>query len=114
MATKKRKNLLTFREYAAFTSFAGKRPEKYTFSNHILPVSESSSPSRLFRPEYDGDPYPFTLAHDSLWHPYKMEALCLSHHPFKTSHFFERSMTYPARSQQIYWLPFVRTNITLW
>ncbi len=40
MATKKRKNLLTFREYAAFTSFAGKRPEKYTFSNHISPVSE--------------------------------------------------------------------------
>src|SRR6266568_1013837 len=58
--------------------------------------------------------YPFKLAHDSLWPPYKMEAFCLRHHPFTTSHFLERSMTYPARLQKTYWLPFVRTNITLW
>src|SRR5260370_13647571 len=56
----------------------------------------------------------FKLVHDSLWPPYNMEAFCLSHHPFKTSHFLERSMTYPARLQKTYWLSFVRTNITLW
>jgi hypothetical protein len=42
-----------------------------------------------------------------------MEALCLSYHPFKTSHFLEQCMTYPARLQQTYWLPFVRTTMTL-
>ena len=57
--------------------------------------------------------YPFKLAHNSLWFPYKMEALCLCHHPFKTSFFLERGMTYPGRLQKISWPLFVRTNITL-
>jgi len=43
-----------------------------------------------------------------------MEAFCRRHHPFKTSCFLERSMTYPVRLLKTYWLPFVRTNITLW
>lgn len=41
--------------------------------------------------------YPFKLAHNSLWFPYKMEAFLLCHHPFKTSFFLERSMTYLRR-----------------
>src|SRR6266571_9551747 len=57
--------------------------------------------------------YPFKLAHDSFWPLYNMEAFFLRHHPFKTSFFLERSMTYPVRLQETYWLPFVETNITL-
>ena len=53
------------------------------------------------------------LTHDSLWPPDNMEAFCRRHHPFKTSCFLERSMTYPVRLQKTYWLSFVRINITL-
>src|SRR5437016_130887 len=58
--------------------------------------------------------YTFKLVHDSFWPPYNVEAFYLCHHPFKTSHFLERSMTYPVRLPKTYWLALVRTNITLW
>jgi hypothetical protein len=65
MATKKRKDALTFREHAAFISFAGKRSEKYAFGNHISPISEPSSPWRLCSPEYYGDPVKVSTSIDT-------------------------------------------------